>query len=326
VSAGSIVAPVPSPVRSVSVVVPVRDERKSLRPLVDELLPVLDALPLERAEVILVDDGSGDGSAELIRELAEEHPAVVGVELRRNFGKGVALLAGFREANGDAIVTMDGDQQDDPAEIPRLLEALAAGADLVSGWKAERRDPWSRRMASRLFNATTGRASGVRLHDLNCGLKAYRAEVVRTLPLTGDLYRFIPVLAAQEGFRVTELPVNHRPRVHGRSRYGLERYLRGFLDLLTILFVGRYGRRPMHLFGGLGVLALITGVVICAYLSVLRLSGEGIGTRPLLLLGVLLIVVGLQLLTIGLVTEMIQRFVLRSERDLTESRVRRTVR
>jgi glycosyltransferase involved in cell wall biosynthesis len=308
------------------VVVPVRDERKSLRPLVDELLPVLDALPLERAEVILVDDGSGDGSAELIRELAEEHEAVIGVELRRNFGKGVALLAGFREATGDAIVTMDGDQQDDPAEIPRLLEALAAGADLVSGWKAERSDPWSRRTASRLFNAATGAASGVRLHDLNCGLKAYRAEVVRTLPLTGDLYRFIPVLAAQEGFRVTELPVNHRPRVHGRSKYGLERYLRGFLDLLTILFVGRYGRRPMHLFGGFGVLALTIGVVICAYLSVLRLSGEGIGTRPLLLLGVLLIVVGLQLLTIGLVTEMIQRFVLRSERDLIESRVRRTVR
>jgi hypothetical protein len=221
---------------------------------------------------------------------------------------------------------MDGDQQDDPAEIPRLLEALAAGADLVSGWKAERSDPWSRRTASRLFNAATGAASGVRLHDLNCGLKAYRAEVVRTLPLTGDLYRFIPVLAAQEGFRVTELPVNHRPRVHGRSKYGLERYLRGFLDLLTILFVGRYGRRPMHLFGGFGVLALTIGVVICAYLSVLRLSGEGIGTRPLLLLGVLLIVVGLQLLTIGLVTEMIQRFVLRSERDLIESRVRRTVR
>lgn len=302
------------------------DERKSLRPLVDELLPVLDALPLERAEVILVDDGSADGSTELIRELAEEHPAVVGVELRRNFGKGVALLAGFREATGDAIVTMDGDQQDDPAEIPRLLEALAAGADLVSGWKAERRDPWSRRTASRLFNAATRRASGVRLHDLNCGLKAYRAEVVRTLPLTGDLYRFIPVLAAQEGFRVSELPVNHRPRAHGRSKYGLERYLRGFLDLLTILFVGRYGRRPMHLFGGLGLLSLMTGVLICAYLSVLRLSGEGIGTRPLLLLGVLLIVVGLQLLTIGLVTEMIQRFVLRSERDLTESRVRRTVR
>ena len=224
-------------------------------------------------------------------------------------------MAGFREAQGDAIVTIDGDLQDDPAEIPRLLAELEAGADLVSGWKSERQDSWSKRAASRVFNGVTSRMSGVRLHDLNCGFKAYRAEVVRSLALTGDQYRYIPVLAANEGFRVSELPVNHRPRAFGRSKYGLERYVRGFLDLLTILFVGRFRQRPMHLFGGAGMLLIAGGVVICAYLAVLRLAGEGIGNRPLLLLGVLMIVVGVQLFTIGLVSEMIQRYHLRPQDD-----------
>ena len=168
--------------------------------------------------------------------------------------------------------------------------------------------------------------SGVRLHDLNCGFKAYRAEVVRSLALTGDQYRYIPVLAANEGFRVSELPVNHRPRAFGSSKYGLERYLRGFLDLLTILFVGRFRQRPMHLFGGVGMLLIAVGVIICAYLAVLRLAGEGIGNRPLLLLGVLLIVVGVQLFTIGLVSEMIQRYHLRPQDDEARSRVERVIR
>jgi glycosyltransferase involved in cell wall biosynthesis len=248
------------------------------------------------------------------------------VRLRRNFGKAAALMAGFREARGDAIVTIDGDLQDDPAEIPRLLAELEAGADLVSGWKRDRQDPLGRRAASRVFNGVTSRMSGVDLHDLNCGFKAYRAEVVESLALTGDQYRYIPVLAAAEGFRVSELPVNHRPRVHGRSKYGLERYLRGFLDLLTILFIGRFRQRPMHLFGGAGMLLIATGVVICAYLAVLRLLGEGIGGRPLLLLGVLLIVVGVQLFTIGLVSEMIQRYHLRPQDDEARSRVERVLR
>ena len=309
----------------VSVVIPVYNERESVRPLAPELLPVLRALG-RRTEVLFVDDGSTDGTSEVLADLAAAEPEIAVVRLRRNFGKAAALMAGFREAQGDAIVTIDGDLQDDPAEIPRLLAELEAGADLVSGWKKERQDSWSKRAASRVFNAVTSRMSGVQLHDLNCGFKAYRAEVVRSLALTGDQYRYIPVLAANEGFRVSELAVNHRPRAFGSSKYGLERYVRGFLDLLTILFVGRFRQRPMHLFGGAGMLLIAGGVVICAYLAVLRLAGEGIGNRPLLLLGVLMIVVGVQLFTIGLVSEMIQRYHLRPQDDEARSRVERVIR
>ena len=309
----------------VSVVIPVFNERESVRPLSEELLAVLRTLG-RRTEVLFVDDGSTDGTTEILAALAAEEPEIAVVRLRRNFGKAAALMAGFREAKGDAIVTIDGDLQDDPSEIPRLLEELEAGADLVSGWKRDRKDAWSKRAASRVFNGVTAKMSGIGLHDLNCGFKAYRSEVVASLALTGDQYRYIPVLAADEGFRIRELAVNHRPRPFGRSKYGIERYLRGFLDLLTILFVGRFRQRPMHLFGGLGMLFIAVGVVICAYLAVLRLLGEAIGGRPLLLLGVLLIVVGVQLFTIGLVSEMIQRYHLRPQDDEARSRVERILR
>ena len=192
------------------------------------------------------------------------------VRLRRNFGKAAALAAGFAHARGDVIVTIDGDLQDDPAEIPRLLVKLEEGFDLVSGWKSRRRDPLRRRALSRLFNAVAGWVSGVRLHDINCGLKAYRADVVRGLRLYGELHRFIPVLAHHRGYRIAELPVNHRPREHGRSRYGLERYLRGFLDLLTVSFIGRYRQRPLHLFGGLGLALSAAGTGILLYLTVVK--------------------------------------------------------
>jgi glycosyltransferase involved in cell wall biosynthesis len=310
---------------SVSVVIPVYDEREALRPLVDELLPQLRRLGRD-VEVIFVDDGSRDGSGEVLADLASEEPEISVVRLRRNFGKGVALMAGFREAKGDAVITMDGDMQDDPAEIPRLLAGLEEGADLVTGWKRKRRDPVGKRAASRVFNGVTARMSGVPLHDLNSGLKAYRGEVVRSLALTGDLYRYIPVLAANEGFRVREIPVNHRPRRHGRSKYGLERYVRGFLDLLTILFIGRFRHRPMHLFGGLGLLVTMVGLGISVYMAVLRFTGHGIGNRPLLLLGVLGIVVGIQLFTIGLVSEMIQHNRMRTEDAEAATRVERVIR
>lgn len=309
----------------VSVVIPVYNERESVRPLADELLAVLRTLG-RRIEVLFVDDGSTDGTPEILADLAARDPEVIVVRLRRNFGKAAALMAGFREARGDAIVTIDGDLQDDPAEIPRLLAELEAGADLVSGWKRDRQDPFGKRAASRVFNGVTRRMSGVDLHDLNCGFKAYRAEVVESLSLTGDQYRYIPVLAANEGFRVSEVAVNHRARCFGRSKYGLERYLRGFLDLLTILFIGRFRQRPMHLFGGAGVLLVIAGVGISLYLAVVKLFGQPIGGRPLLLLGVVLIVVGVQLLTIGLVSEMIQRYHLRPQDDEARSRVERILR
>jgi glycosyltransferase involved in cell wall biosynthesis len=287
-----------------SVVVPVHDESASLSPLLDELRAALNPLP-GAWEVVFVDDGSDDGSFGVLARLHEEHDNVRVVRLRRNFGKAAALAAGFAHAQGELIVTLDGDLQDDPAEIPRLLAKLEEGFDLVSGWKATRRDPLVRRVLSRLFNRVVGWLSGVRLHDMNCGLKAYRAEVLRGLPLYGELHRFLPVLAHQRGFRVAELPVNHRARAHGRSRYGMERYLRGFLDLLTVSFLGRYRHRPLHLFGGLGLFLGTIGLGLLAYLTVLKLEGHAIGERPLLTLGVLLVVVGLQFFSLGLITELI---------------------
>jgi glycosyltransferase involved in cell wall biosynthesis len=306
----------------ISVVVPVRNEERSLGPLLDELGRALE--PLDEAwEVVFVDDGSTDGSFAALTRLHDSHPNVRVVRLRRNFGKAAALAAGFEQATGDVVVTIDGDGQDDPAEIPRLLAKLDEGFDLVSGWKTRRRDPLPRRLLSRLFNAVTSRVSGIRLHDMNCGLKAYRGEVVRGLNLYGELHRFIPVLAHYEGYRVAELPVGHRPREHGRSRYGVERYLRGFLDLLTVSFMGRYRHRPLHLFGGLGLILGAAGFVILAYLTTIKLAGEAIGHRPLLTLGVLLVVVGLQFFSLGLISELVtsQHEQRRRERERSDQHV-----
>lgn len=272
--------------------------------LYDELASALD--PLNSPwEAVFVDDGSEDGTFAALTRLHAAHENIRVVRLRRNFGKAAALDAGFAEAAGEVIVTIDGDLQDDPAEIPRLLARLEEGYDLVSGWKARRRDPLTRRIPSKLFNRVAGRVSGLKLHDLNCGLKAYRAEVVHDLRLYGELHRYIPVLAHYRGYRVAELPVNHRPREHGRSRYGVERYLRGFLDLLTVTFMGRYRHRPLHLFGGLGLVTCLLGMAILVYLTALKLAGEAIGHRPLLTLGVLLVVVGIQFLSLGLLSELI---------------------
>jgi glycosyltransferase involved in cell wall biosynthesis len=288
----------------ISVIVPVRNEERSVALLLDELDSALQQLGTPW-EAIFVDDGSTDGTLAALTRLHASHDDVTVVRLRRNFGKAAALAAGFAQARGEVIVTIDGDLQDDPAEIPRLLVKLEEGFDLVSGWKTRRRDPLGRRVLSRLFNTVTRWLSGVRLHDMNCGLKAYRAEVVRDLRLYGELHRFIPVLAHHRGFRIAELPVNHRPRGHGRSRYGIERYLRGFLDLLTVSFIGRYRHRPLHLFGGLGLALSIAGAGILVYLTVVKLMGHAIGQRPLLILGVLLVVVGFQVFSLGLITELI---------------------
>ncbi|HEY2940116.1 MAG TPA: glycosyltransferase family 2 protein [Gaiellaceae bacterium] len=288
----------------ISVVVPVHNEERTLGLLYEELESALEPQG-EPWEVVFVDDGSTDGSFAALTRLHNSRANVRVVRLRRNFGKATALGAGFTQAQGDVVVTIDADLQDDPAEIPRLLAKLDEGFDLVSGWKAHRRDPLSRRVPSRIFNWVTGRVSGLRLHDLNCGLKAYRAEVVRGLRLYGELHRFIPVLAHYRGHRIAELPVNHRPREHGGSRYGVERYLRGFLDLLTVSFIGRYRYRPLHLFGGLGLLLGLLGFAVLLYLTVLKLDGHAIGQRPLLILGVLLVVVGLQFFSLGLISELI---------------------
>jgi glycosyltransferase involved in cell wall biosynthesis len=288
----------------ISIVIPLHNEERSIALLYDELQAALEPLGQEW-EAVFVDDGSVDGSFAALTRLHNANENIRVVRLRRNFGKAAALAAGFGQARGEIVVTIDADLQDDPAEIPRLLVKLDEGFDLVSGWKTRRRDPLRRRVLSRIFNWVTGRMSGLRLHDMNCGLKAYRAEVVRGMPLYGELHRFIPVLAQYRGFRVAELPVNHRPREHGRSRYGVERYIRGFLDLLTVSFIGRYRHRPLHLFGGLGLILGLLGVAILVYLTVVKAFGHAIGERPLLTLGVLLVVVGLQFFSLGLISEML---------------------
>jgi len=306
----------------ISVVVPVHDEERTVALLYEELQAALE--PLDQPwETVYVDDGSTDGSFAALTRLHSAHDNIRVVRLRRNFGKAAALAAGFANAQGDIVVTIDADLQDDPAEIPRLLAKLDEGFDLVSGWKTHRRDPLSRRALSKIFNWVTGRVSGLRLHDLNCGLKAYRAEVVKGLRLYGELHRFIPVLAHYRGYRIAELPVNHRPREHGRSRYGVERYVRGFLDLLTVSFIGRYRHRPLHLFGGLGLVLGFLGFIVLAYLTALKLDGHAIGQRPLLILGVLLVVVGLQFFSLGLISELItsQHEELAAVRERTELHV-----
>ena len=311
----------------ISVVVPLLNEEGSLEELYRELAAALEPRG-EPFEVVFVDDGSTDASLAVLHRLHDAAPNVVIVHLRRNFGKAAALKAGFLEARGDVIVTIDADLQDDPAEIPQLLAKLDEGFDLVSGWKTRRNDPVLRRLFSRIFNRTTALISGVRLHDVNCGLKAYRAEVLQDMRLYGELHRFIPVLAAYQGYRIAEIPVNHRARQHGRSRYGPERYLRGFFDLLSVTFMGRYRYRPLHLFGGIGLLMGAVGFVVLLYLSVLWFWGEGIGTRPLLTLGVLLMVVGIQFVSLGLISELItsQHEERIDERERTERMVEDVVR
>jgi glycosyltransferase involved in cell wall biosynthesis len=286
----------------VSVVVPLYNEAATLGALYDEVSVALAGM---RWEIVYVDDGSTDGSFSELTRLHEKYTNVRIVRLRRNFGKAVALSAGFAAATGERIVTIDADLQDDPAEIPQLLAKLDEGYDLVSGWKNHRRDPFARRLFSRIYNGTTAIVTGVRLHDMNCGLKVYRAEVLRNVRLYGEMHRFVPVLAHHLGFRTAEVLVNHRPRLAGRSRYGLERYLRGFFDLLTVAYLGRYRYRPLHFFGGIGLLLGAAGSLILLYLTAIKLDGTAIGGRPLLMLGVLLLVVGVQFFSLGLVGELL---------------------
>ncbi len=288
-----------------SLVIPVYNEADSLEPLVAEIDESLRAAGLEY-EIVFVDDGSSDGSFAVMQQLAAPRGDIRIVKLRRNFGKAAALSHGFAECRGDYVVTMDGDRQDDPAEIPRLIAPLDDGYDLVSGWKQSRQDPLNKTLPSRLFNWSVRRTTGIPLHDFNCGLKSYRREVVDTIYVYGEQHRYIPVVAAQAGFRVTEAKVSHRRRTAGRSKYGWQRYLRGYLDLMTVLFLGRYQHRPQHLFGGIGTLLILIGILVELYLTVDKLVfGHPIGQRPLLLLGALAIIVGVQLLSLGLIGELI---------------------
>jgi glycosyltransferase involved in cell wall biosynthesis len=284
----------------VSVVVPGLNEAQSLEELATRVERALDGTP---HELIFVDDGSTDDTWEIVSRLNAANPRVRGLRLRRNFGKAMALAAGFAEAQGEVLIMMDADLQDDPADLPLFLEKIRAGFDVVVGWKVDRKDPLSRRLASRVFNGTVRAFTGLVLHDMNCGFKAYHRDVIETVPIYGDLFRFIPVLATADGFRVTEVPIRHHARAFGRSRYGLERILRGFFDLLSVLFLTRYMRRPMHLFGLMGLVTGLIGLCCAAYLTLLWFSGQWIGSRPLLQLSIMLMVMGVQLTSLGFIGE-----------------------
>ena len=290
-----------------SVVVPVLDEEGSVALLAEWVCEAL-ADRIDRFEIVFVDDGSTDSTPEILGRLQENDPRITVVELRRNFGKAAALTEGFRIARGSIVVTLDGDLQDDPHEIPRLVAELDRGFDIVSGWKRERRDPWHKTIPSKFFNRTTSLATGLHLNDHNSGLKAYRREVLEHLDLVGEMHRFVTVMAHWQGFRVTEIPVSHHPRAFGRSKYGASRVFTGAFDLLTALLTTRYDLRPLHLFGLAGLGFAVLGIGVLTYLSILWFMGLGpIGTRPLLFLGLLLTMVGVQLVSTGLLAELIVR-------------------
>ncbi len=290
----------------ISLVIPLLNEEHSLRELTER---IIEALSGKSFEIIFVDDGSEDSSWHVIQSLSEEYNFVKGIRFRRNHGKSDALQAGFDEAAGKYIVTLDADLQDDPFEIPELIEMLRDGADLVSGWKKVRHDPISKTVPSRFFNAVTRFTTGIKLHDFNCGLKAYRREVIESIYLYGEMHRYVPLLAKWNGFdKIDEKVVKHHPRKHGKTKFGISRFLNGFLDLVTLLFVNRYMQQPMHFFGTIGIVILLIGGAISSYLAYLKLFlGEPLANRPLLFLGILLIVVGVQFFSVGFLGEMVNR-------------------
>ncbi|MBD2194603.1 MULTISPECIES: glycosyltransferase family 2 protein [Calothrix] len=301
---GAILGIVPD----VSVVVPVRDEVESLPLLLEAIASCLNANQLTY-EIICIDDGSSDGSAQWLKEQAQIRNDLKAVILRRNYGQTAAMAAGFNYALGKIIVTLDADLQNDPADIPILLAKLAEGYDLVSGWRHKRQDAaLSRLLPSKIANWLIGIITGVKLHDYGCSLKAYRAEVLADMNLYGELHRFLPALAYIEGARITEIPVRHHPRRFGQSKYGLSRTFRVMMDLLTISFMKKFLTKPMHVFGLLGLISMVLGTIIGIYLTFLKLAwGQMIGNRPLLILGVLLLVTGVQLFCFGLLAELLMR-------------------
>jgi glycosyltransferase involved in cell wall biosynthesis len=291
----------------ISIVVPVFNEEGSLRELQSELTGVLEGMG-RAYEIVYVDDGSDDASLDILRGFVEADSRVKAISFRRRYGKSAALCVGFDEVSGDIIVTMDADLQDDPEEIPRLVAKLEEGYDLVSGWKKKRNDPIGKTVPSKFFNWMVATATGLKLHDINCGLKVYRRAVTDHIKVYGQLHRFLPVFAHKAGFRVGELAVTHHPRVHGRTKYGIGRFIHGSLDLLTVILITGYTGSPLHFFGSIGMSFTAAGFVINCYLLYLKISYGNIrGRTPLLMLGVLLMLLGFQLVSTGLLAELITR-------------------
>ncbi len=284
-----------------SIVVPVYNEEENVRPLYTQIRDTLSSTGISY-EIIFIDDGSKDKTFDNIRDVGAENVRVI--RFQKNYGKSAALSCGFKSAKGKVIITMDGDLQDDPREIPRFLAELEK-YDMVSGWKYHRKDPLTKTLPSRVFNKLTRWITGVNIHDFNCGYKAYHERVARNVNLYGEMHRYIPALAAWKGYSVGEIAVDHRPRMHGKSKYGMTRLIKGLLDLITVKFLISYSRRPLHLFGAIGFLISALGGAACLYLLYLWARGISIGDRPLLMLGTLLIFIGIQFISIGLIGELI---------------------
>lgn len=289
--------------KKISVVIPLYDEEESLQILVNEIKKVFNSMVMQY-EVFLIDDGSTDDSLKILKEITRNDRRFKYISFRKNYGKSAALQVGFKQVTGDVVITMDADLQDDPKEIPNLLKKLDEGFDLCSGWKKNRSDPFIKKISSKFFNFATRIITGIKIHDFNCGLKAYKKEVVENIDVHGELHRYVPVLAKWQGFTITEIPVKHYPRRYGKTKYGISRFFKGFIDLLTVTFSTRYIKRPLHFFGFLGALAFVTGIIILGYLSVLWIQGYSLSNRPMLFLGMLLIIVGVQLFAVGLLGEM----------------------
>ena len=290
----------------ISVVIPLFNEAESLPELAAHLKDVLSSISGEW-EVWFVDDGSTDGSFREIQRIRGGDRRFKAIRFRTNYGKSAALAVGFEHARGRYVVTMDADLQDDPEELPQLIERLREGWDMVSGWKKKRHDPLSKTLPSKFFNYVTGKMSGIRLHDFNCGLKAYKRDVVKTVRIYGEMHRYIPVLAKMAGFTVTEAVVQHHARKYGHTKFGLSRFFKGFLDLLSVMFTSRYTQRPLHVFGTIGSVFFFLGLFINGWLTVEWVMGHPISNRPLLFLGILLMLVGIQLISTGLLAEMITK-------------------
>lgn len=291
---------------AVSVVIPLLNEEESLPELALQLEFELEKFTSKKWEVLFIDDGSTDNSWNIIKELSQKNKRFRGIRFRRNYGKSAALSVGFANARGKFVATMDADLQDDPSELFAMSEKLKEGYDLVSGWKKKRYDPISKTLPSKFFNYVTSVTSGIKLHDFNCGLKMYRREVTQTVQIYGEMHRYIPALAHWDGFKVVEMPVKHHPRIYGKSKFGMSRFLKGFLDLLTVMFTTRFMKRPLHFFGLFGTAFSLTGFVMNMYLTIEWAMGlTSLSNRPLALLGIALIIVGVQFFSMGLIGEMI---------------------
>jgi glycosyltransferase involved in cell wall biosynthesis len=293
--------------QTVSVIIPLLNEEESVKELSQKLEAVLDVINCSY-EVIFVDDGSTDRSFDKIREIHSTNSRFKCIKFRKNYGKSAALSAGFKAAKGSYVITMDADLQDDPNEIPELIKTLQSGYDLVSGWKKIRYDPFIKRNTSKIFNYVTSKLSGIRLHDFNCGIKGYKRDVIKSLKVYGEMHRYLPALAHLAGFKVTEKIVKHHPRKFGKTKFGANRFVNGFLDVITVVFTNKYMKKPLHLFGMLGLLSFLSGFVITLYLTYLKFfEGASISNRPLFLVGILFIIIGVQFISLGLIAEMITK-------------------